>query len=398
MIRFPRNRSVVMNRIFLALLLVSSQALAAEPPKVEADRLLDCLHVVHVLDPTHKPLQLAALNGDIAAIQGFLENPVEDSEVTTVGSLLRYAAVGGQPEIVKLLLKSGVNPLVHNVYRGAPRIADRTPREAILACDAIDPAAPPYAAIIALLQEEEAAVLPRSTRAEAALDEENFDAVVSIIAEGPILDSVQEQIVAMAVRRNDLELLRRVFDIIKGLRVPKDIRSEIYSRPVSDLSATEKFLHERALRSAGSSYLFWLRHAGPLPMPAQYLNTPQNTGDNLTMLMFASQYGQLEQVKALLEAGADPDIKNAEGKTALDLVCAMSTSEDCKEIRRLLQQKGSSSSGIAAIKDIPAAYLAAPILLVLVIIIFARRRYMRKQSSTRHLATRPASGTVRKEP
>lgn len=326
-----------MNSVLMAFLLVASQVLAAEPQKTDEVDLLDCLQVVHEMNPAPTPVQLAALNGDIASVRVFLEEPLKDPLQTQVWSLLRFAAVGGQLEIAKLLLKSGVNPLVRSAYMtsGNPRLVDRTAREAVLACGAIDKAEPRYAAIIALLQEEEAAVSPRSARVEGAIKEEDFETALSIVAEGPILDPQREQVVALAVQRNDLDMLRRLFDLIKGLRVPRTILSEIKNKPNSGLSATEKFVHEHQLRAGSSWLLFMLRHGGPIP--AEKINALDKNLNNLTMLMHAAQYGQLELVKALLEKGADPGLKNLEGKTAFDLACVGNPGKDCEEIRRLLE-------------------------------------------------------------
>jgi len=258
----------------------------------------------------------------------------------------------------------------------------RTPREAVLACSAIDPSAPSYAAVIALLEAAEAAIQDRSTRAEAALLAEDFDAIQSILREGPISRAVGGKIVGALLEKDLVVVLKSLVEInSNSLPGSPKGQSSFMAKHPSELSASENLLRDIAIKSHSDLLLRNLRRLRNLPEGERSPEKLNRLSGDLTTLMRAAQTGQLELVKALLEAGADPGIKNAEGKTALDLVCTMSTSEDCKEIRRLLQQKGSSSSGIAAIKDIPAAYLAAPILLALLIIGLLQWRNRHKGSA-----------------
>ncbi|MBS1549535.1 MAG: ankyrin repeat domain-containing protein [Bacteroidetes bacterium] len=55
--------------------------------------------------------------------------------------------------------------------------------------------------------------------------------------------------------------------------------------------------------------------------------------DNKTPLMFAAKYGKLEMVKQLLAKGAQKDLKNTKGYTALDYA----KRENFQEIVQLLQ-------------------------------------------------------------
>jgi len=375
-------------KLLLIALLCVAQTPDAEPAKtVDSSPLLDCLYVNDGILPISDKLEasrLAALEGDIDAIRNALANSADYDPWRALGDLsLPYAAVGGHPDTVALLLAARADPTNRLVYEidspAGLRTVRRTPREAVLACSAIDPAAPSYATVIALLEEAEAAFHDRSTRAETALLAEDFDAIESILREGPISRAVGGEIVTAVVEKDLVSVLQRLVEI-NNQKLPgdsKDIRRLSETHP-SELTASENFIRDYYTKTMSRLFVHLLRENAP--HKAETLNRLENDS---TVLMNAARYGVLEQVKALLEAGADPDIKNAEGKTALDLVCAMSTSEDCKEIRRLLQQKGSSSSGIAAIKDIPAAYLAAPVLLALAILILAHRRY--KGSNARHL-------------
>jgi ankyrin repeat protein len=115
-----------------------------------------------------------------------------------------------------------------------------------------------------------------------------------------------------AVQRGDIELVKKL------LKHP-DMRTSIFAGPLT-------LLHHAAIADHAELVRYLIRQGIPR-------NTSFPQTDDETPLHAAARHGCLNSAKALVEAGAQVDAKNASGKTPLDLA----RRTNCKELVAFLE-------------------------------------------------------------
>ncbi len=318
-----------MQYLFLAALIAAAVApQASGNPGNRSESLLECIAPAAAGQP--EEILVAAMEGDIKRVKAYLDETGSVRVLsTTQGTMLHYAAVGGQPDVVKLLLAHKADPLGATGYTG------KTPREALLACAAVDADAPEYAAVVALLEAAEGVVRERSDRAAAALDKDDFGALQTIVTEGPLPHRLEERIIIAAVEQDNKELVAAAL-ACDGFALPVRTLGGIYKKPAGDLSASEKLVLEA-----------WQKAEAEMIQDGLQRSSKSDASDSInklyrdqTPLMKMCAACNAQGVKVLLDAGADPAIKNSVGKKASDFVCSKYSGDDEAEIRRLLKEYG----------------------------------------------------------
>ncbi len=253
--------------------------------------------------------------GDEEYVKWLLERGANVNAATSDGNTaLHKAAKGGHREVVKILLEYGADAEAENSTGWRPRdLASEEIKEVIFEH---------YARGKDLGEE--------LIRASEEGDEEYVKWLLERGADVNAATSDGVTTLHIAVREGFIELVRLLLEhgadaeVVdsKGNR-PRDLASEEIKEVIFEHYARGKDLGEELIRASeegDEEYVKWLLERGA--------NVNAATSDGNTALHWAARKGSSELVKILLEHGADPAVSNSEGKKPYQFA----ESEEIKEV------------------------------------------------------------------
>jgi ankyrin repeat protein len=277
----------------------------------------------------------AAREGQLSKVKSLVEQGADVNYTTSRGeTALGAAAFAGHVDVVKYLLDKGADVLV-----GDPRVyyslaADDTgPNEAIKLIRAIlDPSRKSYASLFDAVKQNNVKEVKRLLESGA---DPNFDLAAS--PEASVLSPLE-----IAAKNGYAEIVK----ILMAYKADVNRESEVVGEHTAILN-TPLML---ATREGHADVVKLLVSDPSVNLDAAGMHSAIPNCGGWTALMCACKNNQKEIADILIKNGADVDLKNIEGKSALDIAQAAGNQEIVKLIQtmdkennRMMREKRSSS-------------------------------------------------------
>lgn len=312
----------------------------------EAERIAFSDAQEKALDPGKMTIFKAAENGDWATIsEYFSDGGVVDCTQLYGGTMLYYAVRGKQAETVKSLLAAGADPTVaHELLKWTPmmlleHMTTQGGQSRIASLDDIG----------RMLTEAEAQARDDVAAAE-KLQEGPWDtkAVVGFLERKPY-QRILSSLLWDACKHGDDAAFEAIMALLTS--IPPSLRDHLLngSYPINDilkrqwLRAVEEklnamiYVQVKQMIKEGRVYRNDEPHNKSVSMQVDNQDNPPRQ----TMLMSAAAQGNARLCGLLIESGADVSLRDAEGRTALDLTCTEWGDPSAKDaITKMLQAKG----------------------------------------------------------
>jgi hypothetical protein len=248
----------------------------------------------------------------------------------TLGRLLYFSAIGLEIGLVEYALEEGASPFAR--FNVGMNMYIRTPRDALVTCEAIDRTSNAYSRVLALLDAAESAVQERSDRVASALADGNFEQVCVIALSGPLSISIRNKMLAVALEMENEQLLVLAMDLYA--QPTMELVLKLKNSAQDELTAIERTFEREYHENLTA--MVW----GILAVEAnKTMLTRVNTlHEDRTPLMRACARCNAELVKFILELGADPTIEASDGQRAVDFACRDAGSQDKSAILELLKR------------------------------------------------------------